>query len=469
MTGDVLDPRPETETLVALALAGPRAGARPRPRDRQRRDPRDAARGMARGARASGTDASGPALEVAPRTPRAHGVAARAAFRLSDWTEGVAGRFDLVVCNPPYIPAAEMAGAGAGRARLGAGGGAHARADRARELSPHRGGLDACWPTGGRALFEIGAGQGAAVARSSGRRASAEDGRMPTSTAATGWSRSARGLTEFIRRDLRLSFPDADGYMVPSIQPMSVEFRSLARRADRTRALTHRGRRTGAAAAAGSASHKASIWRKPYGMRPSNKQRSRNKPGNSNNTATTTTSARSMGNIINRVFESAGPDGKVRGTPQQIIDKYQALARDAQVAATGWLPRATCSMPSTTAGCSARRSASRRRSGSRAGSRGRRPGGYAGPSSRRALAQPPQTHGLGTAGEMPQPMASGLTMIDPDDSDYLGPIETPEGRRGAAGRRRAGRAGGAGPRASTAPTMRTSSRSRRRMRRHRSR
>ena len=38
-----------------------------------------------------------------------------------------------------------------------------------------------------------------------------------------------------------------------------------------------------------------------------------------------------MGNIINRVFESAGPDGKVRGTPQQIIDKYQALARDAQV------------------------------------------------------------------------------------------------------------------------------------------
>lgn len=41
---------------------------------------------------------------------------------------------------------------------------------------------------------------------------------------------------------------------------------------------------------------------------------------------------RSLGNIINRVFESAGPEGKVRGTPQQIIDKYQALARDAQLA-----------------------------------------------------------------------------------------------------------------------------------------
>jgi len=36
------------------------------------------------------------------------------------------------------------------------------------------------------------------------------------------------------------------------------------------------------------------------------------------------------GNSINRVYESAGPEGKVRGTPQQIIDKYLTLARDAQ-------------------------------------------------------------------------------------------------------------------------------------------
>ncbi|WP_300513071.1 DUF4167 domain-containing protein [Aliiroseovarius sp.] len=35
------------------------------------------------------------------------------------------------------------------------------------------------------------------------------------------------------------------------------------------------------------------------------------------------------GNIINRVFDSSGPEGKVRGTPQQIIDKYTQLARDA--------------------------------------------------------------------------------------------------------------------------------------------
>lgn len=39
-----------------------------------------------------------------------------------------------------------------------------------------------------------------------------------------------------------------------------------------------------------------------------------------------------MGNITNRVFDSSGPEGKVRGTPQQIIDKYTQLARDAQLA-----------------------------------------------------------------------------------------------------------------------------------------
>ncbi len=36
-----------------------------------------------------------------------------------------------------------------------------------------------------------------------------------------------------------------------------------------------------------------------------------------------------MGPSINRVYESSGPDGKVRGTAQQIIEKYESLARDA--------------------------------------------------------------------------------------------------------------------------------------------
>jgi hypothetical protein len=40
---------------------------------------------------------------------------------------------------------------------------------------------------------------------------------------------------------------------------------------------------------------------------------------------------KTLGNIVNRVFDSSGPEGKVRGTPQQIIEKYQFLARDAQL------------------------------------------------------------------------------------------------------------------------------------------
>lgn len=39
---------------------------------------------------------------------------------------------------------------------------------------------------------------------------------------------------------------------------------------------------------------------------------------------------KSNGNNLNRVYDSSGPEGKVRGTPQQIIDKYLSLARDAQ-------------------------------------------------------------------------------------------------------------------------------------------
>ena len=54
----------------------------------------------------------------------------------------------------------------------------------------------------------------------------------------------------------------------------------------------------------------------------SSKSRSRNKPNRN----------RSVGNIVNRVFDSSGPEGKVRGTPQQIIDKYSQLARDASLA-----------------------------------------------------------------------------------------------------------------------------------------
>ena len=56
----------------------------------------------------------------------------------------------------------------------------------------------------------------------------------------------------------------------------------------------------------------------------SSKSRSRNNKPNRNRPST-------VGNVVNRVFDSSGPEGKVRGTPQQIIEKYNQLARDAQL------------------------------------------------------------------------------------------------------------------------------------------
>lgn len=59
-------------------------------------------------------------------------------------------------------------------------------------------------------------------------------------------------------------------------------------------------------------------------MRSPNKSRSRNKNNNRR--------PNNAGNVINRVFDSNGPQGRVRGTPNQIIEKYQSLAQDAMLA-----------------------------------------------------------------------------------------------------------------------------------------
>lgn len=156
-------------------------------------------------------------------------------------------------------------------------------------------------------------------------------------------------------------------------------------------------------------------------MRPSNKSRSRNKPGGNGSHGGQRRS--SMGNIINRVFESAGPDGKVRGTPQQIIDKYQALARDAQVAgdrvaAESYLQHAE--HYSRLLG-EAQRQQQESRFGNNPSEREEPRGGQGGDEG----GYEPQRR----QSQFPQPVASGLTTIDTDDDDFSGPIETPEGRR----------------------------------------
>ena len=105
VTPDVLDPRPETETLVAAALQHPFASLldlgtgsgcillsclADRPQ----------AHGL-------GVDLSPQALAVAARNAASLGIS-RATFLHSDWCQSVTGSYDLILANPPYITAAEM-------------------------------------------------------------------------------------------------------------------------------------------------------------------------------------------------------------------------------------------------------------------------------------------------------------------------------------------------------------------------
>lgn len=109
VTPDVLDPRPDTETLVAEALA--RGPAR-RILDLGTGSGILALTLLAEwpGATAVATDLSAAALEVARRNADALGLGARVGFCRADWYDGVAGRFDMVLSNPPYIAEDEMPG-----------------------------------------------------------------------------------------------------------------------------------------------------------------------------------------------------------------------------------------------------------------------------------------------------------------------------------------------------------------------
>jgi len=56
-----------------------------------------------------GIDLSADAARLAVDNAAALGFADRSAFLVGDWASSIAGRFDLVLSNPPYIPRADLA------------------------------------------------------------------------------------------------------------------------------------------------------------------------------------------------------------------------------------------------------------------------------------------------------------------------------------------------------------------------
>ena len=106
VSGDVLDPRPETECLIEAALAEPFARVL------------DLGTGSGcilvtllaerAGATGIGVDLSEAACLQASANAVLHRVEDRCDIRCSDWFAQVEGQFDLIVSNPPYIARAEM-------------------------------------------------------------------------------------------------------------------------------------------------------------------------------------------------------------------------------------------------------------------------------------------------------------------------------------------------------------------------
>ena len=169
VTPAVLVPRPETETVVELALAlMDQEGPRTRPLRIADLGTGSGALLLALltelpGACGVGTDIDPPALAVARDNAARLDLVARARFVAADYGHALTGPFHLVVSNPPYI-------ASAGIATLDAEVREH---DPRRALDGGADGLeayraiaaDAARLAGGSAVVEIGRGQEADVER----------------------------------------------------------------------------------------------------------------------------------------------------------------------------------------------------------------------------------------------------------------------------------------------------------------
>ncbi len=113
ITPDTLDPRPDTERLVEMAVESLKG-----------RPPRkilDLGTGTGcillslltefPDAQGIGIDINQGAVDVSRENTETHGLSARASFRQGNWTDSLTesdGLFDLIVSNPPYIPESDI-------------------------------------------------------------------------------------------------------------------------------------------------------------------------------------------------------------------------------------------------------------------------------------------------------------------------------------------------------------------------
>ena len=159
----VLIPRPDSETLIEAA-AEHFGGAGPASILDLGTGPGTlllAALDQWRGARGLGIDSSEAALAYARRNAARLGMAGRARFRTGDWGQGVEGRFDLILCNPPYVEASAdlPRDVSAWEPALALFAGADGL-DEYRRLAPQ---IPALLAPGGLACIELGAGQAEAA------------------------------------------------------------------------------------------------------------------------------------------------------------------------------------------------------------------------------------------------------------------------------------------------------------------
>ena len=161
-----LDPRPDSETLVAAVLARiPDRNARVAILDL----------GTGTGclllallseltqAEGVGIDIDAAARDTAAANATALGLGARAEFRLGDWARDISARFDVIVSNPPYIESLAIDGLAPEVAKHDPRGALDGGPDG---LSAYRALIPQAaqrLKSGGLIALEIGAGQGPAV------------------------------------------------------------------------------------------------------------------------------------------------------------------------------------------------------------------------------------------------------------------------------------------------------------------